>query len=69
MRESTEEIGVTPVDLIEIWPDLKRVLRVQIKEFIHSVEDVEFAVQASVTPVPSTRNVVNNPPSSQSNVA
>lgn len=69
MKEFENEIGVTPVDLMEVWPDLKRVLRVQIKELLHTIEDVEFASAAETPVAAAPATIVKKPPSSQSHVA
>jgi hypothetical protein len=42
MKTEGTRTGVTRVDLGSLAVDLKRMLRVQLKELVHTIEDAEF---------------------------
>lgn len=56
------------VDVSELWIDLKRILRIQLKELVNTIEDAEYAQQSRAIPSipPKKRNVAQAQLSRQS---
>ena len=52
-------IDVMRTDLSSLAVDLRRMLRVQLKEFVHMIEDVEFEQGQRMFPDISKHTIVN----------
>lgn len=50
MKELRCEEQYTQVDVSELWLDIKRILAVQMKELIHTIEDAELSARRNGQP-------------------
>jgi|688.fasta_scaffold616095_2 hypothetical protein len=68
MKARENETYSLVVDLADVSIDMKRVLRVQIKELVHRMEDAEYELEHSFPSIQSSR-LRRNYPIRHSNVA
>ncbi len=68
MKARENEMSTVVVDLADVSIDMKRMLRVQIKELVHRLEDEEYELEHSFPSIQNSR-VRREYPIRQSNVA